>query len=126
MWLYDVSKPTKLQLVRAVKEDECGDYRRLVKKARHLATTADNLKLWLNDFFEYVCDIMPTCENQNGGSARHLPSWFTKDMVLNEYIMDMESKQTGRVYLGFQKSVQIISVMVYGILFNAQLLIIAY
>jgi hypothetical protein len=126
MWLYDVSKPTKLQLVREVKEDECGDYRRLVKKARHLATTADNLKLWLNVFFESVCDIMPICENQNGGSARHLPSWFTKDMVLNKYIMDMESKQTSWVYLGFQKSVQIISVKVYGIFFNAELLIIAY
>ena len=103
MRFYDVSKPTKVQLVCEVKEDERGDYIRLVKKARHLATIADNLKLWLNDFFEFVCDIMPTCENQNGGSARHLPSWFTKDMVLNEYIMDMESKQSGRVYLGFQK-----------------------
>ncbi len=112
--------------MREVKEDECGDYKRLVKKARHFATVADNLRLWLNDFFESICDIMPTCENKNGGSARHLPSWLTKDMVLNENILDMESKPTSRVYLGFQKSESIMPVMVYGRVFNAQLLIIAY
>ncbi len=112
--------------MRKRKEDECDDYKRLVKKARHFATIADNLKFWLNDFFEFICDIMPTCENQNGGSPRHLPSWCTKDMVLNEYILDIELKPTGRVYSGFQKSESIMPLMVYGRVFNAQLLILAY
>ncbi len=87
--------------MREVKECKCGEYKRLAKKAKHLSNASNNLKLWLTDFFEFVCDIMPTYENQSGGSVRHLPSWFTKDMVLNKYIMEMESRTTSRVYLGF-------------------------
>ena len=38
---------------------------------------------------------MPMCVNENGSTNRHLPSWFTKENVLNEYIKDMESRIKG-------------------------------
>jgi hypothetical protein len=50
----------------------------------------DNVKLWLNDFFEFVCDVMPMRENNNGSTQRHLPSWFTLDIIHSEYTKDME------------------------------------
>jgi hypothetical protein len=62
MWLYDVSKPTKLQLVREVKMGNFGNFKRLEKKAIK-QTAADNLKRWLTSFFDAVCDKMPMCEN---------------------------------------------------------------
>jgi hypothetical protein len=95
MCLYDVSMPTKLRIVREVKDGDAGEYKRLVKKVKTLTTT-DNLKLWLSTFFKTTCDIMPMCENQNGSIDRHLPSWFTKEIVLNEYIIDMESRSIGK------------------------------
>ena len=98
MWLYDVSKPTKLQLVREVKSGDSGEYKRLEKKAKTI-TASDNLKLWLGDFFEMICDVMPMCENQNGSTERHLPSWFTMELVMNEYIRDMEDKIKGKELL---------------------------
>jgi hypothetical protein len=60
MWLYDVCKPTKLSLVREVKNGEHGDYKRLEKKSR-MISARDNVKLWLHDFFESICDVMPMC-----------------------------------------------------------------
>jgi hypothetical protein len=95
MFLYDVSKPTKLQLVREVKEGDAGEYKRLVKKVKTLTAT-DNLKLWLSTFFKTICDVMPMCENQNGSTDCHLPSWFTKEIVLNEFIKDMKSRSIGK------------------------------
>ncbi len=50
MCLYEVSKPTKLQLVREVKDGDVGEYKRLVKKVK-TSKPADNLKLWLTLFF---------------------------------------------------------------------------
>jgi hypothetical protein len=94
MFLYDVSKPTKQRLVREVKDGDAGGFKRLAKKVK-TSTAADNLKLWLTDFFNSICDIMPMCENLNGSTNRHLPSWFTKEIVLNEYIKDMESRIKG-------------------------------
>jgi hypothetical protein len=98
MCLYDVSKPTKLSLVREVKDGGAGEFKRLVKKVK-TSTTTDNLKLWLTTYFHSICDIMPMCENQNGSTNRHLPSWFTKEIVLNEYIKDMESKIKGNKFV---------------------------
>ena len=49
MWLYDVSKPTKLSLVREVKKGEHGDYKRLQNKSK-MISARDNVKLWLHDF----------------------------------------------------------------------------
>ena len=98
MCLYDVSKPTKLQLVREVKDGEAGEYRQLAIKIK-TATPVDNLKMWLTSFFQSICDIMPMCENENGSTNRHLPSWFTKGIVLTENIKDMESKSRGNKYL---------------------------
>jgi hypothetical protein len=46
-----------------------------------------------------ICDVMPMCENQNGTTERHLPSWFTMELVMNEYIRDMEKKRKGKVQL---------------------------
>ncbi len=94
MWLYDVSKPTKLQLVREVNSGDSGIYKRIEKKSRSF-TASDNLKIWLTSFFETVCDVMPMCENQNGATYRHLSSWFTIEIVLNEYIKDMENTNKG-------------------------------
>jgi hypothetical protein len=34
-------------------------------------------------------------ESQNGATYRHLPSWFTIEIVLNEYIKDMENTNKG-------------------------------
>ena len=98
MCLYDVSKPTKLSLVREVKEGDAGKLKRLAKKVK-TSTTADNLKLWLTTFFHSICDIMPMCENQNASTNRHLPSWFTKEIVLNEYIKGMESRIKGNIFV---------------------------
>ena len=103
MLLYDVSKPTKLQLVREVKSGDTGVYKRLEKKSRTMSAS-DNLKIWLKDFFETICDVMPMCENQNGKTYRHLPSWFTIDIVLNEYIKDMENTDYGIVNISFYNS----------------------
>ena len=83
MCLFDVSKPTKLGRVLEVKDGDVGEFKRLVKKVK-ASTTANNLNLWLSTFFQSICDIMPMCENQNGSTYRHLPSWFTKENVLNE------------------------------------------
>ena len=94
MWLYDVSKPTKLQLVREVKNGDSGIYKRIEKKSRSF-TSSDNLTIWLTSFFETICDVMPMCENQNGATYRHLPSWFTIEIVLNEYTKDMENTNKG-------------------------------
>jgi hypothetical protein len=94
MCLYDVSKSTKLSLVREIKDGDAGEFKRLVKKVK-ISITANNLKLWLTAFFQSICDIMPMCVNENGSSNRHLPSWFTKEIVLNEYIKDMESRIKG-------------------------------
>jgi len=69
MWLYDLSKPTKLQLVREVKSGDSGIYKRIEKKSRSF-TTSDNLKIWLTSFFETICNVMPMCENQNQGMAK--------------------------------------------------------
>lgn len=96
MWLYEVSKPTKLRLVREVKDGSSGDFRRHEKKSRTVSST-DNLKLWMIDFFDTVCDVMPMCENTNGGTSRHLPSWFTKEMVLDNYNNDMEAAKPGEI-----------------------------
>ncbi len=63
MCLYDVSKPTKLQLVREVKMENSGNFKRLEKKAITLTAT-DNLKFWLSSFFNAVCDVMPMCEKK--------------------------------------------------------------
>ena len=63
MWLYDVSKPTKLQLVREVKMGNSGISKGLRKKATP-QTATDNLKLWLSSFFDSVCDVMPMCEHK--------------------------------------------------------------
>ena len=104
MWLYDVSKPTKLRLVKEVKEGTTGDYRRLEKKTKTL-TAADNLKLWLTDFFDTVCDVLPTCENTNGATSRHLPSWFTREMILNLYTEDMEKAKPGDLIIKPRKFV---------------------
>jgi hypothetical protein len=98
MCLYDVSKPTKLRLVREVKDCDAGEFKRLAKKVK-TSTAADNLKLWLTTFFHSVCDIMPMCENQNGSTNRHLPSWFTNEIVLNEYIKDMELRIKGNKFV---------------------------
>ena len=98
MCLYDVSKPTKLRLVREVKDCDAGEFKRLAKKVK-TSTAADNLKLWLTTFFNLVCDIMPMCENQNGSTNRHLPSWFTNEIVLNEYIKDMELRIKGNKFV---------------------------
>jgi hypothetical protein len=38
---------------------------------------------------------MPMCENQNGATYRHLPSWFTIELVLSEYIKDIENTNKG-------------------------------
>ena len=53
MWLFDVSKPTKLSLVREVKNGEHGDYERLEKKSK-MISARDNVKLWLHDYFELI------------------------------------------------------------------------
>ena len=95
MWIYDVSKPTKMQLIREVKSGDSGEYKRMEKKQKK-STAADNLRLWLVDFFEMICDVMPMCENQNGSTDRHLPSWFTTEVVLNEYINDMETRNRSK------------------------------
>ena len=50
MCLYDVSKTTKLNLVREVKDVDAGEFKRLLKKAKK-STSADNLKLRLTTFF---------------------------------------------------------------------------
>ena len=94
MWLYDVSKPTKQQLVREEKNGDSEIYKRIEKKSSSF-TTSDNLNIWLTSFFETICDVMPMCENQNGASCRHLPSCFTIEIVLNEYIKDMENTNNG-------------------------------
>jgi hypothetical protein len=94
MWLYDVSKPTKLQLVREVKNGDSGIYKRIMKKSRSF-TSSDHLKIWLTSFFETICGVMPMCENQNGATYRQLSSWFTIEIVLNKYIKDMENTNKG-------------------------------
>jgi len=91
MCLYDVLKPTKLSLVREFKDANVGEFKRLVKKVK-TSTFVDNLKLWLTALFQPICDIMPMRVNENGSTNRHLPSWFTKEIILNEYIKDMESR----------------------------------
>jgi len=35
---------------------------------------------------------------KNGGTSRHLPSEFTIDFVLNEYIKNMEGRKKGMFY----------------------------
>ena len=100
MYVYDVSIPTKLSLVREVKDGDASEFKRLVKKVK-TSTSADNLRLWLSNFFNSICDIMPMCENMNGSTNRHLPSWFTKEIVLNEYIKDMESRNKGNKFVLF-------------------------
>ena len=57
MWLYDVSKPTKLQLVREVKSGDSGIYKRIEKKSRSFKAS-DNLKIWLTSFFETILIIL--------------------------------------------------------------------
>ena len=94
MCLYDVLKPTKLRLVREVKDNYTGEFKRLVQKFK-TSTSADNLKLWLTAFFQSICDIMPMGVNENGSTNRHLPYWFTNEIVLNEYIKNMESRIKG-------------------------------
>ena len=94
MYLYDVSKPTKLSLVREVNDGDAGVFKRLVKKVK-TSTTADNLKMWLTVFFDSICDTMSMCGNENTSTNRHLPSSFTKEIVLNEYIKDTESRIKG-------------------------------
>jgi hypothetical protein len=64
MCLYDVPKPTKLSLVREVKDGYAEEFKRLAKKVK-TSTTVDNLKLWLTMFFRSICDIMPMRENHN-------------------------------------------------------------
>ena len=97
MCLYDVSKPTKLSLVREVKDGDVEEFKRLAEKVE-TSTTADKLKLWLTTFFHSICDIMPMCENQNRNTNRHLPSWFIKEIVLNEYTKDMDSRIKGNKF----------------------------
>ncbi len=72
MCLYDVSKPTKLSLVREVNDTNVDEFKRLVKKVMTLKA-ANNLKMWLTAFFQSICDIMPMCVNENGSTNRHLP-----------------------------------------------------
>ena len=93
--MYDVSKPTKLRLVREVVDGTSGSFQRLEKKSR-IMTARDNLKLWLTEFFSDICDIMPMCDNSYGKTYRHLPSWFTRDIVLKEYEIEMESRHQGK------------------------------
>ncbi len=50
MCLYDVSKPTKLILVREAKDGDVGEFKRLIKKVK-TSTTADNFMLWHTAFF---------------------------------------------------------------------------
>ncbi len=100
MCLYDVSKPTKLSLVREVKDGDAGKFKRLSENVK-TSTTADNLKLWLTTFFQSICDIMSMCEYQNGSTNRYLPSWFTTEIVLNEYINDTQSRLKGNKYVHF-------------------------
>jgi hypothetical protein len=122
MYLYDVSKPTKLSLVREVKDGDASEFKRLVKKVK-TSTDDDNLKLWLTAFFESICDIMSMCDNENGSTNRHLPSWFTKEIVLNEHIKDMDSriKCDSSNPKPFENSYKIL----YGRLLLSQLLITA-
>ena len=96
MYLYDVSKPSKLSIVREVKDGDAREFKRLSKKFK-TPTTTD--KLWLTTFFHSICDIMSMCENKNGSTNRHLPSWFTKEIVLNEYIKDMDSRIKGNKFV---------------------------
>jgi hypothetical protein len=97
MCLYEVSKPSKLSLVREVKDGDTRELKRLAEKVK-TSTTADNLKLWLTTFFHSICGIMRMCENQNGSTNRHLPSLFTKEIVLNEHIKYMESRIKGNKF----------------------------
>ena len=60
-------------------------------------TARDNLKLWLTEFFADICDIMPMCDNTYGKTNRHLPSWFTREIVLKEYEIEMESRHQGKI-----------------------------
>jgi hypothetical protein len=49
MWLYDVSKPTKLSLVREEKNGEHDDYKRLKKKSK-MISARDNVKYGFMNF----------------------------------------------------------------------------
>ena len=98
MYLYNVSKPTKLSLFRYVKDGDAGEFKRLVKKDK-TSTTAHNLKLRLTTLFQSICEIMPKYENLNGSTNRHLPFWFSKENILNEYIKDMESRVKGEKFV---------------------------
>ncbi len=95
MWLYDVSKPTKLSLVREEKNCEQGDCKKMEKKSE-MITARGNVKLWLHDFFESVYDVMPMCEKNNESTQRHLPSWFTLEIIHSEYTKDMEMSSVGK------------------------------
>jgi len=77
--------------------ENSGNFKRLEKKAI-TQTATDNLKLWLVSFFDSVCDVMPMCENKNGETSHHLPSWFRIDFMLNVYIKDMEGSNKGMLY----------------------------
>ena len=92
-----VSKPTKVSLVREVKDGDANEFKRRVKKVK-TSTTTYNLKLWLTTFFQPICGIMPMCVNENGSTNHYFPSWFTKEIVLNEYIKDTESRIKGRSF----------------------------
>ena len=48
--LYDVSEPTKLSLVREIKDGDANKFKRLAKKVK-TSTVTSNLKLWLTAFF---------------------------------------------------------------------------
>jgi hypothetical protein len=95
MLLYDVSKPTKLSLVREQKNFERGDCKKMEKKSK-MIIAKNNVKLWLHDFFVSVYDVMPMCENNNGSTQRHLPSWFTLEIIHSEYTKDMEMSSPGK------------------------------
>jgi len=78
-----------------------------VIKARE--KTKDNngnnqLKVVAFYFFYSICDVMPMCENQNGGTSRHSPSWFTIEILLNEYIKEMEKRPRYACNIFFRSS----------------------
>ena len=94
-FLYDISHETKLKIVREVLEGVVDEYKR-VRKIIHSESGEDAVRVWLKDFFESHCDIMPMCENQHGSTDRHLPSSFSKKLIWEKYIDEMSRSKDGK------------------------------
>ena len=90
-WLYDVSHPTKIKLVNEVKNGYMHAFAR-AKSKRTMNQQTASLISWLEVFFRDTCDIMPMCENQNGSTHRHLPTSYTRTMILEKYNKEMMSR----------------------------------